>query len=161
MNSIATPRMADNTGYLRTVSSMQPLLCEGSPTHTHTRSISNSTFGPEASENHQQDIDTIGYLVPSPNPINTPGTGFRPDSTAVSFMDKFPSPPPYPTSTMSGLSAQLPKPPKVSHQSAFGQLVTGPPGAGKTTYCHGIQQVSIFPVFPIPNPSSCIRLKLK
>lgn len=26
------------------------------------------------------------------------------------------------------------------HQSAFGQLVTGPPGAGKSTYCHGMYQ---------------------
>lgn len=24
--------------------------------------------------------------------------------------------------------------------AAFGQLVTGPPGAGKTTYCHGMHQ---------------------
>lgn len=24
----------------------------------------------------------------------------------------------------------------------FGQLVTGPPGAGKTTYCHGMHQAS-------------------
>ncbi|EJT52750.1 cytoplasm protein [Trichosporon asahii var. asahii CBS 8904] len=29
------------------------------------------------------------------------------------------------------------------HASAFGQLVTGPPGAGKSTYCHGMYQVSI------------------
>jgi predicted PilT family ATPase len=28
------------------------------------------------------------------------------------------------------------------HHSAFGQLVTGPPGAGKSTYCHGMYQVS-------------------
>jgi len=28
-----------------------------------------------------------------------------------------------------------------SHESAFGQVVTGPPGAGKTTYCHGMHQV--------------------
>ncbi len=28
------------------------------------------------------------------------------------------------------------------HASAFGQVVTGPPGAGKTTYCHGMHQVS-------------------
>jgi broad-specificity NMP kinase len=26
--------------------------------------------------------------------------------------------------------------------AAFAQLVTGPPGAGKTTYCHGMHQVS-------------------
>ncbi len=26
--------------------------------------------------------------------------------------------------------------------AAYGQLVTGPPGAGKTTYCHGMHQVS-------------------
>ncbi|KAK6902862.1 hypothetical protein I203_108122 [Kwoniella mangroviensis CBS 8507] len=29
---------------------------------------------------------------------------------------------------------------KVQHKSAFGQLVTGPPGAGKSTYCHGLHQ---------------------
>ncbi|WWC69518.1 uncharacterized protein I206_103460 [Kwoniella pini CBS 10737] len=29
---------------------------------------------------------------------------------------------------------------KVTHRSAFGQLVTGPPGAGKSTYCNGLQQ---------------------
>jgi hypothetical protein len=28
--------------------------------------------------------------------------------------------------------------------AAYGQLVTGPPGAGKTTYCHGMHQVSLF-----------------
>ena len=28
-----------------------------------------------------------------------------------------------------------------THESAFGQVVTGPPGAGKTTYCHGMHQV--------------------
>jgi len=28
------------------------------------------------------------------------------------------------------------------HEMAFGQVVTGPPGAGKTTYCHGMHQVS-------------------
>ncbi|BEI91303.1 uncharacterized protein CcaverHIS019_0401230 [Cutaneotrichosporon cavernicola] len=27
-----------------------------------------------------------------------------------------------------------------THSSAFGQLVTGPPGAGKSTYCHGMYQ---------------------
>ncbi|ADV25817.1 cytoplasmic protein [Cryptococcus gattii E566] len=28
----------------------------------------------------------------------------------------------------------------VEHCTAFGQLVTGPPGAGKSTYCHGLHQ---------------------
>jgi GTPase SAR1 family protein len=33
---------------------------------------------------------------------------------------------------------------------AFGQLVCGPPGAGKTTYCHGTHQVSLSPLpFPV------------
>jgi predicted PilT family ATPase len=32
--------------------------------------------------------------------------------------------------------------PEEKHASAFGQVVTGPPGAGKTTYCHGMHQVS-------------------
>jgi hypothetical protein len=36
------------------------------------------------------------------------------------------------------------------HASAFGQVVTGPPGAGKTTYCHGMHQVSLRdPSFPL------------
>ncbi|KAL1405508.1 hypothetical protein Q8F55_009145 [Vanrija albida] len=30
--------------------------------------------------------------------------------------------------------------PTEQHLSAFGQLVTGPPGAGKSTYCHGMHQ---------------------
>nr|ODN88563.1 cytoplasmic protein [Cryptococcus depauperatus CBS 7841] len=29
------------------------------------------------------------------------------------------------------------------HSTAFGQLVTGPPGAGKSTYCHGLHQATI------------------
>ncbi|ORY33780.1 cytoplasm protein [Naematelia encephala] len=48
-----------------------------------------------------------------------------------------------------------------SHASAFGQLVTGPPGAGKTTYCNGMHQfltalgrpVHIINLDPaVPNP---------
>lgn len=50
---------------------------------------------------------------------------------------------------------------QTTHQSAFGQLVTGPPGAGKTTYCHGMSQfltalgrpVAIINLDPaVPNP---------
>lgn len=31
----------------------------------------------------------------------------------------------------------------VEHSTAFGQLVTGPPGAGKSTYCHGLHQACL------------------
>jgi GTPase SAR1 family protein len=31
-------------------------------------------------------------------------------------------------------------PERQTHCAAFGQLVTGPPGAGKSTYCHGMYQ---------------------
>lgn len=31
----------------------------------------------------------------------------------------------------------------VEHCTAFGQLVTGPPGAGKSTYCHGLHQACL------------------
>ncbi|KIR57467.1 cytoplasmic protein [Cryptococcus bacillisporus CA1873] len=49
----------------------------------------------------------------------------------------------------------------VEHCTAFGQLVTGPPGAGKSTYCHGLHQfltaigrpVHIINLDPaVPNP---------
>ncbi|OCF45462.1 cytoplasmic protein [Kwoniella heveanensis CBS 569] len=75
----------------------------------------------------------------SASPI--PGNDHR-HSAAVSFFDEFPSPPTAnqaeeETSLMS--SMELPAP-KVQHASAFGQLVTGPPGAGKSTYCHGLHQ---------------------
>ncbi|WVQ81630.1 hypothetical protein IAT38_003754 [Cryptococcus sp. DSM 104549] len=40
---------------------------------------------------------------------------------------------------MSDTEEQLAQAP-VEHTSAFGQLVTGPPGAGKTTYCNGLHQ---------------------
>ncbi|WWC61193.1 uncharacterized protein I303_103773 [Kwoniella dejecticola CBS 10117] len=54
---------------------------------------------------------------------------------------------------------------KVSHRSAFGQLVTGPPGAGKSTYCNGLQQfltalgrpihiINLDPAVPTP-PYEC------
>ncbi|WVQ98671.1 hypothetical protein IAU59_005802 [Kwoniella sp. CBS 9459] len=75
----------------------------------------------------------------SASPI--PGNDHR-HSAAVSFFDEFPSPPSEQqgqeeTTIMS--SMELPAP-KVQHASAFGQLVTGPPGAGKSTYCHGLHQ---------------------
>ncbi|WVR05127.1 hypothetical protein IAU60_002139 [Kwoniella sp. DSM 27419] len=50
---------------------------------------------------------------------------------------------------------------QVQHATAFGQLVTGPPGAGKTTYCNGLHQfltalgrhVHIINLDPaVPNP---------
>eukprot|EP01048_Picozoa_sp_COSAG05_P018617 COSAG05_NODE_2754_length_2682_cov_1.552846_2_plen_163_part_00 len=34
---------------------------------------------------------------------------------------------------MEGLGTQV-------HKTTFGQVVVGPPGAGKTTYCHGVYQ---------------------
>jgi hypothetical protein len=51
-------------------------------------------------------------------------------SAVPSFVHEFPSPPEHDMSR---------------HSSAFGQVVTGPPGAGKSTYCHGMHQVSRSP----------------
>lgn len=68
---------------------------------------------------------------------------FRRDSTAVSFIDDFPSPPHLSQPTFESTSLAMPSSGKQQpHATAFGQLVTGPPGAGKTTYCHGMHQVS-------------------
>lgn len=136
---VATPKLSDdNTGFLRPVSSLIPLL----GTSTPRRSISTSTFGTIAGEIDQVPQLQPSQIQPSPNiSLATPASGFRRDSTAVSFMDEFPSPPHNDLSTMPSLSSQMPKPPSPSHRSAFGQLVTGPPGAGKSTYCHGIHQV--------------------
>ena len=62
------------------------------------------------------------------------------DSTSISFIDDFPSPPNFSEPALESNRHTMPTPTK--HASAFGQLVTGPPGAGKTTYCHGMHQVS-------------------
>lgn len=61
------------------------------------------------------------------------------DSTTVSFIDDFPSPPNFSEPALESNTHNMP----TKHASAFGQLVTGPPGAGKTTYCHGMHQVSL------------------
>jgi len=37
-------------------------------------------------------------------------------------------------------TAPKPKPPPLPGAPHFGQVVIGPPGAGKTTYCWGVQQ---------------------
>ncbi|WWC90084.1 uncharacterized protein L201_005017 [Kwoniella dendrophila CBS 6074] len=64
------------------------------------------------------------------------------------------------TSTSNSID-DLPKP-RGHHRSAFGQLVTGPPGAGKSTYCYGLHQfltaierpihiINLDPAIPKPN----------
>lgn len=68
--------------------------------------------------------------------VNSPVPERR-HSAAVSFFDDFPTPPTLEHETMPSLDI-----PPGPHASAFGQVVTGPPGAGKTTYCNGMHQVS-------------------
>jgi hypothetical protein len=81
---------------------------------------------------------TRGSSAVSPHlSIDSPLSDDRRHSAAVSFIDDFPAPPSTTTDTMNRLEG-----PAGKHASAFGQLVTGPPGAGKTTYCNGMHQVS-------------------
>jgi hypothetical protein len=76
------------------------------------------------------------------NSRSSSGSGYHRDSTAVSFIDEFPSPPNFAEPSFSNLASTMPSASTSKHSTAFGQLVTGPPGAGKTTYCHGMHQVS-------------------
>ncbi|KAK8869866.1 hypothetical protein IAR55_000434 [Kwoniella newhampshirensis] len=85
-----------------------------------------------------------GHRATSLSPNTQRGVDVSPDpgherrgSAAVSFFDEFPSPPSASTQYLTKM--ELPQAP-VKHASAFGQLVTGPPGAGKSTYCHGLHQ---------------------
>lgn len=68
-------------------------------------------------------------------------SGHHRDSTAVSFIDDFPSPPNF-AEPFTNTTSAMPSASSSKHSTAFGQLVTGPPGAGKSTYCHGMHQVS-------------------
>ncbi|KAK4688226.1 GPN-loop GTPase, partial [Tremellales sp. Uapishka_1] len=100
----------------------------------------------------------LDRLTPNPSPI----TNTARHSAAVSFLHDFPNPPTPPTTRMSAMSIDEATQARLqSHASAFGQLVTGPPGAGKSTYCHGMHQflsalgrpVHIINLDPaVPNP---------
>jgi hypothetical protein len=83
--------------------------------------------------------------------------GDRRDSAAVSFIHDFPHPPTA-TATGSAVATMALKDEMVpeEHASAFGQVVTGPPGAGKTTYCHGMHQVSLCDPFSPLTPSKSL-----
>ncbi|WRT67080.1 uncharacterized protein IL334_004046 [Kwoniella shivajii] len=110
---------------------------------TRQRNLAPSSFRNYSLSAHPPNTYSLGL---SPHRYTGEGAELSPipgqehrHSAAVSFFDEFPSPPTaeHP-STMTSLN-NLPDP-KVSHKSAFGQLVTGPPGAGKSTYCHGLHQ---------------------
>ena len=62
-------------------------------------------------------------------------------SAVPSFVHEFPDPPEQASPTMIE-EAAMGEGKSVTHSMAFGQVVTGPPGAGKSTYCHGMHQVS-------------------
>jgi hypothetical protein len=85
-------------------------------------------------------------LAPPPTSERRPShsssvSGHQRDSTAVSFIDDFPSPPNF-AEPFTNTASAMPSASTSKHSTAFGQLVTGPPGAGKSTYCHGMHQVS-------------------
>jgi hypothetical protein len=103
-----------------------------------------STFGVVdlASEREYSPFDAIAGASFSYSRHSTPSSIRRRSSTSPSFMNEFPSPPTPPAAVMAFSSTEAESSNAVKHSSAFGQLVTGPPGAGKTTYAHGLHQVS-------------------
>jgi hypothetical protein len=63
-------------------------------------------------------------------------------STVPSFVHDVPAPP---TGASDTSTNTMESPLALPHRSAFGQVITGPPGAGKSTYAHGMHQVSQCP----------------
>ncbi|KAL7422297.1 hypothetical protein Q5752_002943 [Cryptotrichosporon argae] len=106
--------------------------------------VSSVALTPSSHQPHQ-----LSPIAHSPDQSSTPASGYSPvvdarrrSSTAISLIGDFPSPPTLAAPTMA-TTLELDMPDATSttrHASAFGQLVTGPPGAGKSTYCHGMHQ---------------------
>ena len=88
----------------------------------------------------------LGASTPSPRVSSNPSpASYTRRSTVPSLFYGFPSPP---TESSAQMTSEVDMPVlEEKHESAFGQIVTGPPGAGKSTYSHGMHQVSLANAF--------------